>query len=86
MRKAISKGVFVWDELRVRKSLWGYKKDYRLVSPGTTVYAGEKGNAGVAYVPRRASEHGYHTRRIGTSAGASFQSALRPTATGMRRD
>lgn len=61
MKNAASKGRFVWDELRVRGTLWGHQYRYSLVKSEATVMA--DGQA-VPYIPRRATPAGFRTRSL----------------------
>lgn len=56
MVAAVSKGRFVWDELRVRGTLWGHQYPYTLVEAD---YGGP-----AAYVPRKATRRGYRVRSV----------------------
>lgn len=60
MRSAVSKGGFVWDELRVRGTIHGHHYQYTLVSPS---FAG-----GEIYVPRKATARGFRTRSVVAAA------------------
>lgn len=55
---ASSKGVWVWDNLRIRGTVAGHKYDYRLVS-------GTVGSSGFrqTYIPRRATGKGFVSRK-----------------------
>lgn len=58
MKLAASKGKFVWDELRIRGSIYGHKYRYGLV------YAEESAGGGAPYIPRRATKAGFRTRSL----------------------
>lgn len=60
MKSASSKGKFVWDELRVRGSVYGHKYRYSLVQGQVST---QKGVAGV-YIPRKATAQGFRTRSV----------------------
>lgn len=73
MRAAISKGIFVWDELRVRGSIWRHQFPYRLVNPGE---AFKGGNSKFIYVPRRASKKGFRARTVTMANGMTILSSM----------
>jgi hypothetical protein len=58
MKLAVSKGKFVWDELRIRGTVYGHQYRYMLVQ-------GQAGVAhGHAYIPRKATIRGFQTRSV----------------------
>lgn len=70
---AVSKGKFVWDELRVRGTVYGHKFRYRLVQGSVTP------GVGGVYIPRRATRRGFRTRaavNVGTGRRGFAQSTL----------
>lgn len=80
MLKASSKGKFVWDELRVRGTIYGHKFRYTLVQGQV-----QPKNGGV-YIPRKATKAGFRSRSLvdmgsGTKASGklSFQTSTLPT-------
>jgi hypothetical protein len=58
MKRAVSKGKFVWDELRVRGTVYGHQYRYMLVQAQANVSQGH------AYVPRRATKQGFRVRSV----------------------
>jgi hypothetical protein len=62
MKLAASKGRFVWDELRVRGTLWGHQYRYSLVGAEATVT--DTDGELVPYIPRRATRAGFRTRAL----------------------
>lgn len=73
MKLAVSKGKFVWDELRVRGTVYGHQYRYRLVQGSVTP------DVGGVYIPRRATERGFRTRAVpmlGTGRRDYSQSTL----------
>lgn len=61
MKLAHSKGTFVWDELRIRGTIYGHRFRYALVAAESTVTVdGES----LPYIPRRATPAGYRTRSL----------------------
>lgn len=73
MLTAQSTGRFVWDNLRVRGTVWGHQFPYTLVGTGTT-----------EYVPRKATRRGFRTRtisavrQVGTVRQRRLQRSSRP--------
>ncbi len=61
MRKAMSKGEFVWQRLRVCGSLWEHQYTYQLVTP-TFLSLGNGSFA--AYTPRKSSSLGFRVRSV----------------------
>jgi len=81
MKGAYSKGKFVWDELRVRGTVYGHRYRYSLV---VGQMMDVKGLPGGQYVPRKATPKGFVTRSvadIGTGR-RSFISSTLPASTG----
>lgn len=60
MVRASSKGKFVWDELRIRGTMYGHKFRYGLVQGAVITQPGVSG----VYIPRRATEAGFRTRSV----------------------
>lgn len=58
---ASSAGKAVWDELRIRGTVWGHQYRYSLVQGA--IVPGESG-ALATYVPRRATKNGYKQRSV----------------------
>lgn len=59
LRTAASKGKFIWNEIRVRGTVWGHQYPYTLVSASwSTAEFGDR------YVPRKATKKGFRTRSI----------------------
>ncbi|MDE2103985.1 MAG: KTSC domain-containing protein [Patescibacteria group bacterium] len=56
MQLAVSKGKFVWDELRVRGTVYGAKYRYMLVQGAVIA------KAGGVYIPRKATKRGFVSR------------------------
>jgi hypothetical protein len=70
---AHSKGKFVWDELRVRGTVWGHVYRYRLMQGSVTP------GVGGVYIPRRATQRGFRTRasaNVGTGRRGFSESTL----------
>jgi hypothetical protein len=67
LKRANSKGTFVWDELRIRGTMWGHKFPYTLVqaTPSTM------------YVPRKATKRGLAKRIIPTTIKLSNRRKVR---------
>lgn len=83
MKQAHSKGKFVWDELRIRGTVWGHKFRYSLVV-GQLVN-NVPGISGAQYVPRKATRRGFVTRSvadIGSGRRGFVSSTLPPSTTG----
>lgn len=55
MKSAASAGEFVWDELRIRGTIYGHRYPYTLVNPGEL-------SDGSVYVPRKATKRGFRVR------------------------
>ena len=73
MQLAASKGKFVWDELRIRGTVYGHQYRYRLIQGSVTP------GVGGVYIPRRATSNGFRTRSIpvlGTGKRGYSQSTL----------
>jgi hypothetical protein len=79
MQSAASKGTFVWDELRIRGTVYGHRYNYSLVVGQLTESAtGAPGQ----YIPRKATKRGFVTRSIsdiGTGRRGFISSTLPPT-------
>lgn len=80
MKHASSKGKFVWDELRVRGTIYGHKYRYQLVQGALVTQGSFHG----IYVPRRATRKGF---RVRTEAGMGrgrrgFAMSALPSQTG----
>lgn len=61
MIRRSSPGGAVWDELRVRGTIFGHQYRYSLASPGITpIGGGQRG----AYTPRRATPRGFRSRSV----------------------
>ncbi len=58
MKSAASKGKFVWDQLRIRGTVYGHRYRYSLVKGQTA------GTGGKPYIPRRASKAGFVSRSL----------------------
>lgn len=67
-RRQTSAGKAVWDKLRIRGTVWGHQYPYELVFAAIV--------SGIDYVPRRAAEEGYMTRRMTTLEGRKLISVL----------
>ena len=78
MKRATSKGKFVWDELRVRGTIYGHKYTYQLVQGQVAPQHG-----GV-YIPRKATKRGFATRSVGDlgTGRRGFQSSTLPSQRG----
>lgn len=82
LSQASSAGKAVWDELRIRGTVYGHQYRYQLIQ-GALVPTGT-GQMGV-YVPRRATERGYRKRAapsLGTGRRAWIESTLPERITG----
>lgn len=69
---AASKGKFVWDELRIRGSIYGHQYRYQLVHAMLTEHKGHR----VEYVPRKATRKGFRVRS-NAEPGVGRRSAVR---------
>lgn len=80
MQRAASKGKFVWDELRVRGSVYGHKYRYSLVQGQVST---QKGVTGV-YIPRKATPQGFKSRSIADlgQGKRGFQTSTLPAQNG----
>lgn len=80
MKSAASKGKFVWDELRVRGTVYGHKYRYSLVQGQVST---QKGVAGV-YIPRKATKAGFKTRSVADmgTGRSGFQTSTLPAQNG----
>lgn len=65
MKLAVSKGTFVWDELRIRGSIHGHKFRYSLVG------AAHQPDGDAPYIPRRATAAGFRTRALADKGSGS---------------
>lgn len=82
MQLAASKGKFVWDELRIRGSVFGHQYRYALDQGQVTIGGGVSGT----YIPRKATARGFRTRSVpvvGTGR-RSFQTSTLPQQEGFR--
>lgn len=81
MRAAASKGVFIWDELRVRGSIYKHKYPYRLVGVGVANIGLQPDGRPdtIMYVPRRATKAGYRARKITVASGQTVLSNMSRT-------
>lgn len=82
MKAAFSKGTFVWDELRVRGTVYGHQYPYQLIS-GQVLKVG--GGRLAQYIPRRATSQGFRTRSLadtGTRRRGFVSSTLPPSVGG----
>lgn len=76
MREAQSKGKFVWDQLRVRGTVYGHQYQYKLVTGQVSIQPGVSG----VYIPRKATRKGFAVRSVptvGTGRRAFQSSTLR---------
>lgn len=82
MRQASSKGKFVWDELRIRGTVFGHKYRYALDQGQVTIGGGVSGT----YIPRRATPKGFRSRSVATvgTGRRSFQTSTLPQQDGFR--
>lgn len=80
MQRAASKGKFVWDELRVRGTVYGHKYRYSLVQGQVST---QRGVAGV-YIPRKATKEGFRTRSVADlgTGRRGFQTSTLPAQNG----
>lgn len=80
MRLASSKGKFVWDELRIRGTIYGHKYRYQLVQGQVTTQGGISG----VYIPRKATRQGFRTRSVADigSGRRGFESSTLPAQRG----
>lgn len=83
MQTASSKGKFVWDNLRVRGTIYGHKYAYAAVQGQVTTDALTPGIRGT-YIPRRATKSGFKTRSIADvgTGRRGFQSSTLPSQIG----
>lgn len=83
MKLAHSKGKFVWDELRIRGTVYGHRYRYQLVV-GQLV-TGFPGAVVQQYIPRKATRRGFVTRAVadvGTGRRSFTSSTLPPAGHG----
>lgn len=80
MKSAASKGKFVWDELRVRGSVYGHKYRFSLVQGQVNTQRGVKG----VYIPRKATAQGFRTRSVADlgTGKRGFQTSTLPQQNG----
>lgn len=80
MRRASSKGKFVWDELRVRGTVYGHKYRYSLVQGQVSTQKGVQG----VYIPRKATAQGFRTRSVADlgTGRRGFQTSTLPSQNG----
>jgi len=78
MRAAASKGIFIWDEIRVRGTIYGHRYRYRLATPGRARVPGamDPGHDTISYVPRRATKTGLRQRSITVASGQTIYSNM----------
>lgn len=71
MKDAYSKGKFIWDNIRVRGTIYGHKYQYTLAQ-GQIVEG-----MGRMYIPRKATSQGFRTRsvRTGSTGRGGFQTS-----------
>jgi hypothetical protein len=76
MHAAASKGIFIWDEIRVRGSIYKHKFNYRLVAAGVANIGRDASgrNETIMYVPRRATAKGFRAREITVASGQTILS------------
>ena len=60
MKLAQSKGKFVWNELRVRGTIYGHQYRYALVQGSVTI----QGKVSGVYIPRKATPRGFRVRSV----------------------
>mgnify|MGYP003392987134 CR=1 FL=1 len=73
MKVAASKGKFIWDELRIRGTIYGHKYRYVIIS-------GAQAGGGI-YVPRKATKRGFVFRSVaapGKGRRSAFAASLAP--------
>lgn len=82
MQLAHSKGRFVWDELRIRGTIYGHKYRYQLVQGQVVTQRGVSG----VYVPRKATREGFRVRSVATlgEGRRRFESSTLPEQIGFR--
>jgi hypothetical protein len=82
MKLAASKGKFVWNELRIRGSIYGHKYRYLLIQGQVSTQRG----VGGVYVPRKATPQGFRTRSVAElgTGRRSFQTSTLPQQDGFR--
>lgn len=80
MLRANSKGKFVWDELRVRGTIYGHQYQYNLVHGSPTA---EHGLSNL-YIPRKATRSGFKVRSVATvgQGRRGFKSSTLPSQIG----
>lgn len=80
MRSASSKGKFVWDELRVRGTVYGHKYRYSLVQGQVNTQKGVQG----VYIPRKATSQGFRSRSVADlgTGRRGFQTSTLPATGG----
>lgn len=86
MHAAVSKGIFIWDEIRVRGSIYKHKFDYRLVGAGVANIGQDASgrNDTIMYVPRRATKRGFRAREITVPSGQTIVSNRSRSSTSRR--
>ena len=82
MQLAQSKGRFVWDELRIRGTIYGHKYPNRLVQGQVVTQTGISG----VYIPRKATKQGFRVRSVATigQGRRRFESSTLPEQIGFR--
>lgn len=77
MKMAHSKGKFVWDNLRVRGTIYGHQYRYALMQGAVTIQDGVSG----VYIPRKATPRGFRVRSVSDigQGRRSFQSSTLPS-------
>ncbi len=80
MKLAASKGKFVWDELRVRGTVYGHRYRYSLVQGQVSTQKGVKG----VYIPRKATSQGFRSRSVADlgTGRRGFQTSTLPAQGG----
>lgn len=80
MRRASSKGKFVWDELRQRGTVYGHKYRYSLVQGQVSTQKGVRG----VYIPRKATPQGFKSRSLADLGNGrrGFQASTLPAQNG----
>jgi hypothetical protein len=80
MKLGASKGKFVWNELRIRGTIYGHKFPYHLVQGFVSTQRG----VGGTYIPRRATKEGFRTRSVAElgTGRRGFQTSTLPQQDG----
>lgn len=85
MKRAASKGKFVWNNIRVKGTIYGHRYQYGVVQGAVMEHNGEQ----MEYVPRKATQDGFRRRAVAdiTQRGGrrGFVTSTLPEKTYLRR-